>query len=539
MKNETPNEIIEITDFTGRLTRKLNGKMNSGFAKFDTSWGYDPFSKPGNLTWFEAPVDLDPSDSSIALTMVDAKPRLEAGLIFIYAIGTDYTGNLAKLFKIQPASLSNPNLDTTSVIATLTNNDFTYGGSMEFYGPNSSVISFTTDTNFDTINTTGSAETVKATLVSNKYHPLTKFIGKLYIGDDQNLRSVDSTGTVTSSILSPSLPDDTHIRDMGVTPDGDYISMGASAVQSEGQNFGGDVGSAATGSGYVFNWNGIDIGITNYKSFPSHAITAFKTYMNNQYLFSNESLGMSLSNGSNNVKVLPNNRSVIPNAIATDGNFISWVTTEVVSGNLKASMYYFGSLDDENPSGLFRMFRQTSAINGGFMYSTPMNIVVNNKYQTLSSSTGSIATLGYGKHYFSTYELNTGANAPKFKLYRFLVTSTGTGTPTLGVWESQTQLFSKRVKATQIRVYVEPTVTGNGFQVDLIGSDGNVITNSASNTYTFTAGTNTELLQGTQERIDFNPVTMPVYAIGVRITNTGTTNMTIKKVEVDITQTGK
>ena len=46
-------ETIEITNFQGRLTRILNGELNSGFAKFTTSFGYDPFSKPMNLTWAE------------------------------------------------------------------------------------------------------------------------------------------------------------------------------------------------------------------------------------------------------------------------------------------------------------------------------------------------------------------------------------------------------------------------------------------------------------------------------------------------------
>lgn len=51
-------ETIEITNFGGRLTRILNGEMNSGFSKFANSFGYDPFSKPMNLTWFEQPVDI-------------------------------------------------------------------------------------------------------------------------------------------------------------------------------------------------------------------------------------------------------------------------------------------------------------------------------------------------------------------------------------------------------------------------------------------------------------------------------------------------
>ena len=42
---------LEINNLGGPLTRRNNGDINSGEARFETSWGYDPYSKPGNLTW--------------------------------------------------------------------------------------------------------------------------------------------------------------------------------------------------------------------------------------------------------------------------------------------------------------------------------------------------------------------------------------------------------------------------------------------------------------------------------------------------------
>lgn len=534
-----PVKTLEITNFRGSLTRVLNGDLNSGLAKYDSSWGYDPFSKPQNLTWFEAPTDLDPSDSSIALTIVCAKPRVESGnQLYIYAIGTDYTGAKAKLFKIQPNSIGNPNLDSTSVLATLTNNDFLFGSSMEFYGATQKIY-FTGENKLSSIGFDGSGEAqVGGLFATNSYHPLVKFIGNLYAADKNNFRAIGSSGTeINSSVLSPALPTDSFIRDMGITPDGDYISIASSEIPPEQQDYGYDRISAATGSGYVFNWNGVDAGITNYKSFPSHAITAFKAYMNKQYLFSNDSFGMSIDNGSGKFLTLPLNRSAIPNSIASDGNFINWMTTESVNSTMYASMYYFGNMDRESPEGFWRLFRQASTQTNGFNYTNPFNILAGNKFSTLNSTGSSVASYGYGKHYFSTYDYKVGSI--KYKLFRFLVTPTGTGTPTLGVYETQTQLFSKRITVKQTRVYTEPTVTGNGFKVEYIGSDGNVITDSATNTYTFSAGTNVQLLQGAQERINFNPVMKDLYAIGVRITNTGTANMTIKKVEVDIEQSGQ
>ena len=57
-QQQNPTQTIVITNFGGRLTRILNGDMNFRFAKFATSWGYDPFSKPMNLTWLPTPNDI-------------------------------------------------------------------------------------------------------------------------------------------------------------------------------------------------------------------------------------------------------------------------------------------------------------------------------------------------------------------------------------------------------------------------------------------------------------------------------------------------
>jgi len=48
-------ETLVVDNFQGRLTRYKDGKINSGFAKYTSTFGSDPLSSPGNLTWFEAP----------------------------------------------------------------------------------------------------------------------------------------------------------------------------------------------------------------------------------------------------------------------------------------------------------------------------------------------------------------------------------------------------------------------------------------------------------------------------------------------------
>lgn len=544
MKPKPEIKTLEITDFTGKLTRKPNGMLNSGFAKFDTSWGYDPFSKPGNLTWFEAPVDLDPTASVVTDMIVCAKPRIEGGnQLYFYAVG-----NTGRVYKIQPNSVGNPNLDSATLLTTLAiagNSSFTFGGSIEFFGATEKIY-IGNDTRVCTVNFDGTGEaSIAGTYATNVYRPLMQFVGKLYFGNGTNIGEIDSTGTVTTSTkLFPGLPQEVNVRDMDTSVDGIYLVITASSVPSERQDFGYDRVSSATGSGYVFKWNGINSdgvitgAITNYKTYPSHAVTAYQAFQGNEYLFSNDSFGLSLDTANSKIRTLQNNRSTIPNSLASNGNFITWMSTEYADSTLKGSMYYYGQLDEETPKGLWRMFRQASSQTNGFIYTVPFNSLITNKFSTLNSAETAVATYGYGKHYFSTMDKASGASTTKYKLYRFLVTSSGTGTPNLGVWESQTQLFGKRVSISAIRAYCEGTVAGNGFQLDIIGSDGSVVT-GGSFTYAFSAGTDMTLLQGSLERINFNPSIKNLYAIGVRITNTGTTNMTFKKVEVDYGPGGK
>lgn len=533
-------QTIEITNFGGRLTRILNGDMNSGFAKFVPSFGYDPFSKPMNLTWLEAPVDI--SGTAVTDLVLAAKQRFENGSLFIYAIGSS-----GKIYKIQPNSIVDPNLDNVSVLGTLSNAHMQFGASMEFYGATEKIY-IGQDDRVNSVNFDGSGEATVGSIssvVSNRARPLANFIGKLIFGNSNNIGTIDSTNTVTSySQLSPAFPSETFITDIDISEDGNYLYITTSGVGNENiTTVSNDRQAAAASDGNLFYWNGIDQGITASKSIPSYAVTSLHSYLGNNVLFSNDSFGASLNNGTTKMISLPNNKSSLPNANQASGNFLTWINPEInaTSTGIDASLYYYGNLDDENPSGLYRVMRYPTALASGFTYQTPLNIFTNNKYRTINNAINAITTLGYGKHYLSIFAVNASNNTVSSitaKLFRFLITPSGTGTPQLGVYETQNQLFSKRISVGQIRVYCEPTVAGNGFQLDMIGGDGAIIDNGTF-TYTFGSVTDPNTSSNVMERINFNPGNKTLFSLGIRVTNTGTTNMTIKKIEIDYTQEGK
>lgn len=547
-QKQNPVEAIEtivISDFSGRLTRVVNGQMNSGYAKFATSFGYDPFTKPRNLTWFEQPASI--GGGLVTDLILDAQTHNENGQTYIYAIG-----NAGKFYRIQPNSTTNANLDSVVGVTSIISNSpsFDYGASLEFFGAVEKAY-ISSDNQINSASIAGSFGTGD-TLVANSniktgiYHPLRQLFGKLLFGNGNTIGAISATNTVTSSVIgtgqgnlyseiNPPLPVQVYVRDIDTTQEGNYALLTASATAGEAIDVFplNDVVNAAGSDGFLFKWNGTDQGTTSFATIPSYSVTALQTYLDKNYFFSNDSFGAALSDGSNKLLTLENNKAPLPNATLMNGNFVVWMTPEVApnsSALVVGSMYYFGSLDQENPSGLYRVLRYAPSTAGASVYQVPTNILTNNKYRALDASASSIISVGYGKHYFST--MNVGGGPTTYTFQRFLVTSTGTGVPQAGVYETQTQLFSNKIAVKAVRVYTEPTTTGNGFQIDYIGSDGSVISNSTS-TYSYSAGTDQTLLQGPQDRINFAPEVAPTYALGIRITNTGTTNMVIKKIEVD------
>ncbi len=541
----TKPQTIAITNFSGRLTRIPNGDLNSGFSKFTSSFGYDPFSKPMNLTWLEQAADITGPISNMPLAATTA---LIANSNNAFVIDQS-----KKLYRIQTASASNPTLDSVIGIGSVANGtSFNFGASVTFFGSVVGGVSsepflyVSHDSGLNKIMSDGAAETIVIAgsnkLVPNSFHALKEFIGKLHIGNGNTIAAIDSTGIASSSVMStglgnyyselmPPLPVTDRVQDLDASVDANYLLVTSSQIPTERlDTVGNDGANSSRAESNLYRWNGTDVAVTAATRISSFGVTAQQTFLGQNMVFGDDSFGTVVSDTQNKLLTLPNNKSPLPNATDTNGNFLTWASPEVNGTTRYMSLYYYGALDEENPKGLYRLLRWATTQSNAQVFQVPLCLLVNSAYRTLNSSY-TITTTGYGKHYIGLMSVNTSGTYQGF-LLRFLVTPTGTGTPQLGVYETQTQLFSKRMSIAQIRVYTEPVVTGNGFRLDLIGSDGSIIPNGTFN-YVF----GDPIDKG--ERINFNPGTQTLYALGVRITNTGTTNMTIKKVELDISDEGK
>lgn len=555
MPQKNKNQTIVITNFSGRLSRILNGDLNSGFTKFTSSFGYDPFSKPMNLTWLETP------SSVVGIAALPQTGKvLSASLAGPNVHVIDQNGNW---YQIQSGTLSNPNTNSVIGIASVATQTYNFGTSMEFFG---SVVGNDLagnrlgklfvggDTGVVKVNPDGSAEALVGTAsryTANVYHPLKKFAGNLTFGNGNTVAVIDSTGTVTSSIigtgtnagiysaLNPPLDTTEKVMDLETSISNDYLVIPSADILQEERldSTGYDIVTTFGSQGGKLNlWNGTDPTITAATNIPSYLISEVHTYFKNNSFFAEDSFGTALNDGNSKTLSLPNNKPPSANAVAVNGNFLTWACAETNATARFVSLYYYGALDQENPKGLYRLLRWSTPQSSGFVSKVPLNLLVSNKYTTVNTAQTALVTYGFGKHYIGYNSVNSGG--PQNFLLCFLVTPTGSGTPQTGVYETQNQLFSKRIGISQLRVYTEPTVSGNGFQLDIIGGDGNVIDNGTF-TYSFGSFVDPNTNSNAVERINFNPGTKTLFTFGVRITNTGTTNMTIKKVEIDITEEGK
>lgn len=523
-------DTLVVDNFQGRLTRYQNGDINSGYAKFNTTFGNDPFTTPGALTWFETPTQIDAAGSVITDLIMAARPRLESGVTYVYAIG--HTGRLYKIQVNDPTTF-NPNYDNPVLLTTLAINSptFKYGSSIQFYGATEKIF-IGHDKGVTKVNFDGTGEAfvgVLGSYTASVPRPSVNFLGKLEFGNGTNLVEIDSTETVISySKLSPAFPVGTQVRDVDASPDGNYVQIIVSRVPAPDMTVATqDTTSLSSGDSYLFLWNGTDTGYTAYSPFNSYSINANLSFGQFGYTLGYDLGGAAIYSGTQKIISLPESNSPNFNALFSTGNLLGFAAPEQDANALKGTLLTYGAYDIEIPPGLFRFFRRSAQGTETNVVQMPMCAIVSNLFLGSSTAGYSGNQVGSAKLYFSTLEISA-APTTKYKLWKFTTVPTGLGTAIPGVYETQSQLFSKKMQIKAVRIYTDPLTTNNSFTVDLIGSNNTPMTNGSK---TFTVGT-TPVVSG-DDYVWWTPQVAPTYSLGIRITNVGTVNNVINKVEID------
>lgn len=532
-----------IDNFAGKLTRYTDGDINSGFTKYTVTYGVDYFSKPQKLTWQETPIQIDSGGSVITDLIVAGKSRVESGKTYVYAVG--HTGRVYKIQVNDPATY-NPNYDNPVLLTTITSNTptFTRGGFIDFYGSTERIY-IGHDKGVTRLDFNGANETFVGVLGSwtqNVPRPLRQFIGKLYVGNGSNLAEIDSTATVTTyTRLAPGFPDNTQVRDIDVSTDGAYLySVVTRLALGDITSASPDTGAISNSDSYMFKWNGTDSGYTSFDTYSAYSLTANFMFGPYQYVFGYDITGSAMF--APNVKIISPvlTTAPLPGSMGVGTDMVGWAATEpfnpltnVISagGYSRMAQFIYGKTDSEYPVAWYRQLSLGATSPETDIVRVPFATLVSNSNIGSSSNGYTAGIFGFAKYYFSTLETSSGPTTA-YRFYKWFPVSTTLGTTITGQYETQTQLFSKKIKVNKVRVYTEPLVTNNSFTVSLIGSDGNAITNG---TKTFTVGSN--VTAGTDMN-EWSPDMNRTYALAVRINNLGSANWTCHKIEIDYDQSG-
>lgn len=532
-----------ITNFTGSLTRKDTGDLNSGLAKYATSWGYDPFSNPGSLSWMEKPSIIS---ATLTYPLTAAKVRLDSptsssSVVTVYGWGGD-----AKLMKIQvndPVS-NNPNYDTGSVLSAAFGVNGQFGSSMQFYGlPEKIYIGHDSNIakiNFDGSGVNTSVATIASSVVSNVPRPSISFLGKLYFGNGTNLIEIDSTETVTSyAKLNPGFPVGTYIRDLDVTPDGNYLQMTVTRINGPNALGSLDLGPMTSVDSYKFYWNGTDSTYTSSTSYGGFALTSNNSFSSFNYTIGYDLGGVALYSDDRKIRSLPYLLSPTFGGTFSIGNMLGFMTPEYISSDTQtqASLFMYGQNDDETTPGLFRLLRTPHipvSVLGNIpdILQIPICLPVSNLLYGANINAYVNNVEGTSKIYYSS----VGQTLASLKGYlsKFTISPIGQASVVTGVWESQNELFSKKVRPSELRFYTEPLVGDNSFQIDLIGSSGGSVLGGSK---IFTVHSSS--VQSGADYVWWNPNVAPGYSWGTKITNLGTKNWTGIKLELDFAEAGR
>lgn len=532
-------QTLTIDNFRGSMTAYFKGDVNSGFSYVNNVFGADPISKPGSLTWCEDRVQIDEAGAVITDLIMAAKERVESGILYVYAIG--HTGRLYKIQVNDPSSY-NPDLDNPVLLTTLTSGSptFKYGASIEFYGATEKIF-IGHDKGVTKVNFAGTGETfvgVAGSYTANVPRPVVGFKGKLYYGNGTNLVEINYTELVTTyAKIDPAFPSGTQVRDLDMSPDGTYIDIVVSRLALDDITAAAqDTTQTASMGSYIFKWNGIDAEATAFTTFPSFSLGSNIQFQGYQYTFGTDQFGVAVFNPYEKKFSLQECQVPLPNAIMSSGNLVAWMSPLSFDGVLEADLLIYGSFDFETGPGYWDWLSHFATGDETDVVRVPCMIPISNYGLGTSSNGYPNAVYGTSKIYFSSLETSS-APTTAYRFYKWSAPSasvTSTAAPQMdAVYQTQTQIFSKKMNISEVRIYGEPWVAGNSFQIDLIGSAGTAI---SGGTYTFTAGTT---LTVGNDYAWYNPDMAPTPCLGIMVTQKGTTNHTIYKIEVDINDMGK
>jgi hypothetical protein len=162
----------------------------------------------------------------------------------------------------------------------------------------------------------------------------------------------------TYSKISPAFPIGTQVRDLDISPEGNYLQTVVSRVSAPDLTTATqDTSSFSSADSYRFLWDGVTAGASSYETYNSYSLSSNLSFGPFTYTMGYDLGSTAIYSAGNKIITLPDSLSPNFNALFSTGNLMGFASPEQEGGFLKGTLMTFGQYDREIPEGLFRFFK--------------------------------------------------------------------------------------------------------------------------------------------------------------------------------------
>lgn len=526
-----------ITNFKGAISAFAHGTLNSGL----TPWGlgangYNPLwnnYKGQVLDVLEAPVDKSNSvvnDTIMHFIRCQNSSKNSGNQFFAY--GFDASASVYEIEVSKYLSGWLPDTDSPVKFTNTLGDTAAYGGGLIasaiysspyitlYVGADGGVYraSLTAGNQID-IGATWTKLTAisPGAYITNVPRPVCEFLGKLYFGNGNNIAESTDGATFTAGKLNPPFPGNYTVRDMAVSPDGSYMLILITDSQGGYQPFAVNpatqVPSPAPTNSAIVYWNGSDQGYSSIQFFKGINISSIGVSNQEMILVGTDEEGLGIWDlYGNKIAGLPNpsdNSAFIPPQSQSIDSIGNKYFFQAISGS---SSYQF--CFDRSDNSLYPISLQTFA-------TTPTlgGVLIPTQY-LINDSSGTFSEIGRLKMYW-------GFNK---KLYsQHLHTFYANYSADLNAaYQTQFEKLPAKAYVKEVRIFLQPTAANVSFQLAINNFSGSI----PNSTFTYAYSSSV----GPVDVIKWTPSMKAIREIGLQISNLGTVNPLISRIEIDLVE---
>ena len=563
----TKVKTIVLDNFSGELTSELIGTLNSGLQPVSQNpYGKLPFGNPykiKGLQFIEKPYALSGSAPTqlIVPTVKGTFLVPNGGNLSPAVVGFDLLGNA---YVIQASDPSVPTVDKDSIvkypgITGSSSFTLTYGGGVFYDG-----ITGTGTIVLGTDYTGGATPLAGAYYINNNPffniqagsplnqvtvgsgitlsvdmpRPFCKFLGTLYMADGNNIVAFNSNFTqmvagagANGGWLNPGLPSDYVIRSMQVSNDGRYmIILASNRLTKTSYPYPLNLYEQAQQAIYqpidsvIAYWNGTDVTFSTEQFFKGLNITAVVVSSTDTIMFAKDLDGVAILDLNGNVLARIEDVGSamyppLPHSIDAIGKLFFFMMQVGTSVNI----YCF----DASTNKLYPIYQDTGHAKGSILGA----LTVPTLHTAAIAGGVTWKDITRAKLYYFIEDGGASGLGNTDVFQQYCIHLQNYGGVITGNYATQVEEFGRKIRPVAARVFTLPMTGTTSFTLQLYDAQLNSL---ISKTYSYAAGTDPTLAQGSMTKVEFGIACKAVGGLGLSIAPANNSlPFFVEKVEID------